>query len=157
MAINTLNIPGILKIKLLIGLDRLKCGKSECRGYINDDQIEFKFQTENCLKDVMSKEVLQVDKLPWHEQFVGNLSSDDKEIIAESMTEIKKVWKKCGAPLSGRIVGLIKTKCGCPCAKIEVWGSEYSRRRHAIASESFTRFLFDCLLNLVMIFMHINL
>lgn len=144
-AFNTLNLLGILKIKLLIGLDRSKCGKSGCRGYINDDAFEFRYQTENCLKDVMNKVVLQVDKLPWHELFVGNLSSDEKEMVEELMTMIKKL-----APLNGRIAVLFKAKCGCPCAKIEVWSCEDSRRRHGIASESFTRFLFNYLLYLVM-------
>ncbi|KAK1387702.1 hypothetical protein POM88_015880 [Heracleum sosnowskyi] len=128
-AINSLNIPGILKITLLVGLDRLKCGKSECRGFMNDDALEVKLQTENCLKDVTSKEVMLVDKLPWHELFVGDLSSKEKAIIVEFWTEMKKV-----APLNGRSVVLIKAKCGCPYAKIEAWSSEYSRRRHAIAS-----------------------
>ncbi|KAK1387701.1 hypothetical protein POM88_015879 [Heracleum sosnowskyi] len=127
--INTLNILGILQIKLLIGLDRLKCGKSGCRGYMNDDNFEFRFQTENRLKEVTSKEVMQVDKLPWHELLAGDLSSEDEAVKAELRTYFKKL-----VPVNGRFVLLFKSKCGCPYAKIEAWSSEDSSRRHATAS-----------------------
>ncbi|XP_074382031.1 uncharacterized protein At5g19025-like [Apium graveolens] len=121
--VKLINIPGIVTVNLLLRLDRLKCGKSECRGYKNDDEFTYKIQTEKCLKEVTSKEVMQVDKLPLYEEFYADLSSED------FITEFKKV-----APLNGRAVVLFKATCGCPYAKIEAWSSEDSRRRHATAS-----------------------
>lgn len=121
----TLEISYIIRIKVLYGRERYKCGKTGCKGWMNDDEFGFKLQREKCLKDVASKEVKEIDKLSWHQEFVGDLSPCRNKLLSEL---------KAKAPPNGRAVTVFKAKCGCPYAKIEAWSSQHSARRHVIAS-----------------------
>lgn len=81
----TLEIPYIIRIKVLYGGERYKCGKAGCKGWMNDDEFGFKLQREKCLKDVASKEVKEIDKLSWHQEFVGDLSPRRNKLLSKPL------------------------------------------------------------------------
>ena len=100
-----------IKITPHFGSRSRMCGKPGCGGFKNDKGCYFKSQTEECLK-LGGKDVEEVDELPLKE-----LSGEDELDIEFLMSCLEGF-----APRNGRALCLFKGKCGCPVAKLQVWG-----------------------------------
>uniref|UniRef100_A0A7N1A0M6 Ribosomal protein L34e superfamily protein n=1 Tax=Kalanchoe fedtschenkoi TaxID=63787 RepID=A0A7N1A0M6_KALFE len=92
-----------------------RCSKQGCKGLKKAVEFDLQLQTEECLRSAVNREM--IDKLPWEG---GTEDNPDYEPLRSEMRKI--------APPNGRAVLLFRAKCGCPMAKLEVWGTKRGRR-----------------------------
>lgn len=89
------------------------CDNPQCRGLKKATEFDILLESEQYVKS--SPPVAK--KLPWNCGL--ELGEDHKELEAE----LRRM-----APPNGRTVLVLKAPCGCPSARLEVWGAKKSRK-----------------------------
>lgn len=93
-----------------------KCDNPQCRGLRKAMEFDIQLESEQCVKSPSSQEV------PWKGSV--ELGEDHKELEAE----LRRM-----APPNGRAVLIFRAPCGCPAARMEVWGSKKARKLKKIS------------------------
>lgn len=90
-----------------------KCDNPHCRGLKKAMEFDIQLESEQCVKS--SLPVAQ--EFPWKGGV--ELGEDHKELEAE----LRRM-----APPNGRAVLVFRAPCGCPAARMEVWGAKKPRK-----------------------------
>lgn len=90
-----------------------KCKNPKCRGLRKAIEFDIQLESEQCVKFAPAA----AQEFPWKGGV--ELGDDHKELEAE----LRRM-----APPNGRAVLLFRSPCGCPTARMEVWGARKPRK-----------------------------
>ncbi|KAH7442178.1 hypothetical protein KP509_03G075200 [Ceratopteris richardii] len=107
-----------------------KCDNPKCRGLRKAVEFDIQLESEKCVKSMGSSSSLLsssssfstcptvfTQEAPWKSNL--DLGGDQKELEAE----LRRM-----APPNGRAVLIFRLPCGCPIARMEVWGPKKPRK-----------------------------
>lgn len=97
-----------------------KCDNPKCRGLRKAVEFDIQLESEKCVKSLSSSTQSSSSfshEVPWKGSV--ELGHDHKELEAE----LKRM-----APPNGRAVLVFRSPCGCPTARMEVWGNKKPRK-----------------------------
>lgn len=99
-----------------------KCENPKCRGLRKAVEFDIQLESEKCVKSMSSASPSASSssfshEVPWKGSV--ELGHDHKELEAE----LKRM-----APPNGRAVLVFRNPCGCPTARMEVWGAKKPRK-----------------------------
>eukprot|EP00250_Pteridium_aquilinum_P008927 c18312_g1_i1 orf=760-1509(-) len=106
----------------LIQYKARKCDNPKCRGLRKAVEFDIQLESEKCVKSMSSSSSSPSSssfshEVPWKGSV--ELGHDHKELEAE----LKRM-----APPNGRAVLVFRSPCGCPTARMEVWGAKKPRK-----------------------------
>ncbi|KAL8524789.1 hypothetical protein ACS0TY_014413 [Phlomoides rotata] len=108
----------LVSFEICCGQRSRRCERKECKGLKKALEFDLQLQGEDLLRNGDgNKAVKDVNELPWKG---GSEDNPDYDCLR---SELRKM-----APPNGRAVLLFHDECGCPVAKIEVWGPKRGRR-----------------------------
>eukprot|EP00249_Psilotum_nudum_P020667 c27799_g1_i1 orf=973-1677(-) len=90
-----------------------RCNNPQCKGLRKATEFDIQLESEECIK---ASPAITED-LPWKGGV--ELGDDHKELEAE----LRRM-----APPNGRTVLVFRAPCGCPAARLEVWGTRKPRK-----------------------------
>ncbi|MCO5558945.1 hypothetical protein L7F22_012536 [Adiantum nelumboides] len=93
-----------------------KCDNPKCQGLKKAVEFDIQLESEKCAKLAPSSTSF-TQAVPWKASI--ELGQDHKELEAE----LKRM-----APPNGRAVLVFRSPCGCPTARLEVWGNKKPRK-----------------------------
>jgi hypothetical protein len=95
-----------------------KCNNPKCRGLKKAVEFDIQLESEKCVRALSSSGSSSFShEVPWKGHI--ELGHDHKELEAELMRM---------APPNGRAVLVFRSPCGCPTARMEVWGPKKPRK-----------------------------
>lgn len=100
-----------------------KCDNPKCRGLKKAVEFDIQLESEKCVKSMSSASLSPSSsttfshEVPWKGSV--ELGHDHKELEAE----LRRM-----APPNGRAVLVFRLPCGCPTARMEVWGAKKPRK-----------------------------
>lgn len=115
----------IMFIVVLVGWEVLKskarkCDNPKCQGLKKAVEFDIQLESEKCISVASSSPPSSTSfsqAVPWKASV--ELGEDHKELEAE----LKRM-----APPNGRAVLVFRSPCGCPTARLEVWGNKKPRK-----------------------------
>ncbi|MCO5588952.1 hypothetical protein L7F22_042915 [Adiantum nelumboides] len=99
-----------------------KCDNPKCQGLRKAIEFDIQLESEKCVKSMSASSSPSVSstfshEVPWKSSV--ELGHDHKELEAE----LRRM-----APPNGRAVLVFRLPCGCPTARMEVWGAKKPRK-----------------------------